>query len=130
MTKYKGGLKFGTAGRQGGGNTDTFPMHNGVAPGPMYRSPARKINLLSGDPEKELRKEVEEGPKEKVKKIGPKKPTPEQRQGIKVKGRDDVLTKNIKDTSSIGDEQIQKKTPAPTPEQGPPPEPEVKKEKN
>tara|TARA_R100001594_G_scaffold141470_1_gene187492 strand:+ start:48 stop:917 length:870 start_codon:yes stop_codon:yes gene_type:complete len=42
MTKYRGGLKFGTTGRQGGGNTDAFPMHNGVAPGPMYRSPVKQ----------------------------------------------------------------------------------------
>ena len=69
-----------------------------------------------------MRKKVEEGPKEKVKKIGPKKPTPEQQQGIKVKERDDVLTENIKDTSQKGDEQIQKKTPPPQS----PPTPEAK----
>ena len=42
MKKYKGGLNFGTKGKQGGGNKDLFPMHNGVAPGPMYRSPTKK----------------------------------------------------------------------------------------
>ena len=67
MKKYKGGLNFGTKGKQGGGNKDLFPTHNGVAPGPMYRSPTKKITLSSGDPEEELRKKVEEGPKEKVK---------------------------------------------------------------
>ena len=37
--KYNGGLKFGTAGKQGGGNTDAFPMHAGVAKGPLNSSP-------------------------------------------------------------------------------------------
>ena len=35
MAKYRGSLKFGSSGRQGGGNTDTFPMHNGVGMGPL-----------------------------------------------------------------------------------------------
>jgi len=74
----------------------------------MGSSPAKQMTISSGNPE-DLTEKVVEGPKNEVKKIGPKKPTPEQQQGIKVKGRDDVLTKNIEDISQKGDEEIRAK---------------------